>query len=140
MRAYFAMMVVGLWCTACGGGPTSIAGRVVDHTGTPVQKAEIVTEPETDVVVTNTRGFFVLSKRINEVGESEPIPPGKYAIKVRKFGFQDLAIEVSVEGGKQKVDDLVMQPRTPDIGEMAPDVTDERETQPDEGSTPKTGI
>lgn len=126
--------------TACGGGPISIGGRVIDHRGTALPKAEVFTQPETDVAVTNTSGFFVLRQRINEVGETEPIKPGVYRIVVRKFGFEDVAFEVTVEGGKTRVADLVMKPRTPDIGDTAPDVTEERETEPDEGSTPTTGI
>lgn len=132
--------LLGLACVACGGGPISIAGRVVDHRGTPVAKAEVASQPATDIVVTNTRGFFVLRQTITDMGETAPIGPGKYLITVKKFGFQDLTFEVAVEDGPSKVDDLVLQPRTPDIGETAPDVTEERETQPDEGSTPKTGI
>lgn len=133
-------ILFGLLCVACGGGPISVAGRVVDHRGTPIAKAEVATSPETDVTVTNNRGFFILERQFNEVGETQPIPPGTYVINVKKFGFQDLSLEVTVESGPSRVDDLVMQPRTPDIGETAPDVTEERETQPDEGSTPKTGI
>lgn len=125
---------------ACGGGPISIGGRVIDHRGTPVPKAEVATAPETDVVVSNTRGFFVLRQRINDLGETEPIPPGTYRIMVRKFGFEDLDFEVTVDGGQTRVKDLVMKPRTPDIGETAPEALEEKETAPDEASIPKTGI
>lgn len=124
---------------ACGGGAVSIAGKVVDHRGEPVPKAEVVTEPETDIVVTNSRGFFVLRQRLNDFGETESIPEGVYKIMVRKFGFEDLAFEVNVEGGPTRVDDLVMKPRTPDIEETAPDVLDERETAPDDQSVPVQG-
>lgn len=139
VRALLVMIgLLGL--TACGAGPISISGRVVDHQGTPVQKAEVVTEPQTDLVVTNSRGFFVLRQRINELGETEAIPAGVYKIVVRKFGFQDLAFNATVEGGPVKVTDLVLQPRTPDIGETAPDVLTEEERAPDETSVPNTGI
>ena len=40
MLAGVALLAVG-----CGAGPVSIGGRVVDHRGTPIQKAEVVTEP-----------------------------------------------------------------------------------------------
>ncbi|MCA9558151.1 MAG: carboxypeptidase regulatory-like domain-containing protein [Myxococcales bacterium] len=135
MLAGVALLAVG-----CGAGPVSIGGRVVDHRGTPIQKAEVVTEPETDVSLTNSRGFFVLRQRITEIGETAPIPPGEYTIKVRKFGFEELAFRVAVEGGPTRVEDLVMQPRTPDIGEAAPEVTEDPERAPDEASTPKSGI
>lgn len=125
---------------ACGGGPISVGGRVVDHRGTPVPKAEVSTMPETDVVVTNSRGFFVLRQRINDLGETEPIPPDTYRIMVRKFGFEDLDFEVTVEGGTTRVADLILKPRTPDIGETAPEALEEKEIAPDESSIPKTGI
>ncbi len=129
-----------LLTTACGGGPIAIRGRIIDHQGAVVTKAEVITEPETDVVVSNSRGFFILRQRINDLGETESIQPGVYRIKVRKFGYQDLAFEVKAEGGAIKVADLVLQPRTPDIGEAAPDVTEEKELQPDNGSIPNSGI
>lgn len=134
------MLVGALTLVACGGGPISIGGRVVDHRGTPVQKAEVATQPETDVVVTNSRGFFVLRQRINDLGETEPIPAGTYRIMVRKFGFEDLDFEVTVDGGQTRVADLILQPRTPDIGETAPEALEEKEIAPDESSIPKTGI
>ena len=128
-----------LVCVACGGGAVSTAGKVVDHRGEPVSKAEVVTEPETDIVVTNNRGFFVLRQRLNDFGETESIPTGVYKIMVRKFGFEDLAFEVSVEGGPTRVNDLVMKPRTPDIEETAPDVMDEEEKTMDDSNTPVQG-
>lgn len=135
------LMLAGvLTLVACGGGPISIGGRVVDHRGTPVSKAEVATQPETDVVVTNSRGFFVLRQRINDLGETEPIPGGTYRIMVRKFGFEDLDFEVTVEGGQTRVADLILNPRTPDIGETAPEALEEKEIAPDESSIPKTGI
>ena len=140
LRALLPLSVLALTAAACGPGPVTIAGRVVDHRGTPVTRAEVVTTPETDVVVTNSRGFFVLRQRINDLGETEPISAGEYTVKVRKFGFDELGFKVVVEGGPNRIADLALQPRTPDIGETAPEVSEERETAPDEGSTPKAGI
>ena len=129
-----------LLLVACGGGPIAMMGRVVDHRGTPVQKAEVVTEPQTDLVVTNSGGYFVLRQRINERGETEPIPKGVYRIHVRKFGFEDLHFQVKAEGGPVKITDLIMKPRTPDIGEAAPEVLPEEERTKDDSSIPMTGI
>lgn len=134
------LALMALFTIACGSGPLIISGRVVDHRGVPVTKAEVVTEPQTDLVVTNSRGFFVLRQRINDLGETEPIPVGVYRIHVRKFGFQDLSFDVKAEGGPLKVADLILQPRTPDIGEAAPDVMKEQERAPDEVSVPNQGI
>ena len=141
MRGVLSFLVISSLLIGCGGGPISLRGRVVDHRGTAVAKAEVATIPETDIVVTNRSGFFVLQQQLNSVGETEPISPGVYRIQVRKFGFQDLNFEVTVEDGPTKVADLILQPRTPDLGEdLAPSVTEERETQADEGSVPKSGI
>lgn len=135
------LLIAGtLTLVACGGGPISIGGRAVDNRGTPVAKAEVSTQPETDVVVTNSRGFFVLRQRINDLGETEPIPPGVYRIMVRKFDFEDRNFEVNVEGGQTRVEDVILQPRTPDIGETAPEAIEEKPVDSDAASTPKTGI
>ncbi len=141
-RAFRALLVatVCLLSTACGGGPISLGGRVLDDTGAAIKKAEVSTEPETDVVVTNSRGYFILRQRINEVGETEPIKAGVYRLVVRKLGFQDLAIEASVEGGPVRVADLRMKPRTLDIGDTRPEQLEENEVEPDQSSTPKAGI
>lgn len=125
---------------ACSSGPTQIKGRVVDHRGAPIAKAVIQTDPPTDTVFSNNRGFFILKQRLNELGDAEAILPGKYAIKVNKSGFEDLAFEVSVEGGSTKLaEDLVMQPRTLDVGEAAPEETKEREVTSGETGVPIQG-
>jgi len=129
-----------LLLAACGAAPVTMSGRVIDDRGTAVIKAEVFTEPETDVVMTNKRGFFVLRQKIGETGEAQPIKPGIYTIMVRKFGFEDLTFEVKLEGGKTKIPDLALEPRTPDIAETAPDPTAEQELDPDEGSIPVGGI
>jgi len=128
-----------LFLVACGSQPISLTGRVLDQKGSAVSKAEIFTEPETDVVMTNNRGFFTLRQRLNESGETEPIAAGVYKIKVRKFGFEDAAYEVTIEGGPTKVPDITLAPRTPDINETAPDLTQEKEFEADTTSTPVIG-
>ena len=125
---------------ACGAGPISIRGRVVDVQGSPVQKAEIATQPETDVVVSNSRGFFVLRQRITELGETEAIKVGKYRVTVRKFGFEELQFDIRIQGGKNRIRDLVMKERTPDIQDTAPEQQKEKQVQPGESSTPKQGV
>lgn len=135
------LLFLGLFgLTACGSGPTSIMGRVVDHQGTAVSKAEVVSEPQTDLVVTNSKGFFILQQRINELGESTEIPAGVYQIIVRKFGYQELIVNAKADGGPLKLPDLMLQPRTPDIGDSAPQVLEDDERAPDEMSVPNTGI
>ena len=133
------LVVVGL-LAACGAGPVALVGRIVDENGAPIDKAEVFTEPDTDIVLTNRRGFFTLRQRINDQGEIEAIPSGVYLVKVRKFGYEDMTVEANVQGGPNRLDDLVMAPRTPDISETAPDPTAEPERAPDETSNPIQGI
>jgi hypothetical protein len=134
------ILFVTSFATGCGAGPISIRGKVIDVNGGPVQKAEIATQPETDVVVSNSRGFFVLRQRITELGETEQIKPGRYRVTIRKFGFEELQFDVKVQGGKNRIRDLVMRERTPDIQDTAPEEQKERELQPGETSTPKQGV
>lgn len=132
-------LAASLLLLACGSAPVSLSGRILDQKGSAVQKAEVFTEPETDVVMTNNRGFFMLKQRLNESGAAEPIAAGVYKIKVRKFGFEDAAYEVTIEGGPTKVPDITLNPRTPDINETAPDTTQEKEFENDTTSTPVIG-
>jgi hypothetical protein len=133
------LLVSVLLLTGCGAGPTLIQGRVVDQSGLPMGKAEIETSPQTDLAVSNSRGFFVLQKRINDQGEAEPIVAGVYHVQVRKFGFEPVSFEVHAEGGRVKVADVVMQPRTLDVGDAPPSVTVEPKLGADDGSTPVSG-
>jgi hypothetical protein len=125
---------------ACSGGPITIGGRVVDNRGTPISRADVETRPETDSVVTNSRGFFVLKQRLNDMGEAIPIPSGTYRLVVKKYGFEDVEFVVNVDGGKTRLKDLIMNPRTPDIGEAAPDVTEGPAVTGGGTSVPTTGI
>ncbi len=135
-------LLVGLtmMLVACSGGPITIGGRVVDNRGTPISRADVETRPETDSVVTNSRGFFVLKQRLNDMGEAIPIPAGSYRLVVKKYGFEDVELVVNVDGGKTRLKDLIMNPRTPDIGEAAPEVTEGPAVTGGGTSVPKTGI
>jgi|GEM_PF-2046149 len=135
-------LLVGLtmMLVACSGGPITIGGRVVDNRGTPISRADVETRPETDSVVTNSRGFFVLKQRLNDMGEAIPIPAGSYRLVVKKYGFEDVEFVVNVDGGKTRLKDLIMNPRTPDIGEAAPEVTEGPAVTGGGTSVPKTGI
>jgi len=125
-----AMTCGALFLSACGSGPTTIRGRITDATGSPIAKAEVATQPETDVVVSNSRGFFVLRQRITELGESLPIKPGKYRFTIRKFGFEELKFDVNVKAGSNKIKSLQMRERTPDIEDTAPSETQDDQTAP----------
>lgn len=148
MKSALSVKNSGLWLLAglaamlmaCSGGPITINGRVVDNRGTPISRADVETRPETDSVVTNSRGFFVLKQRLNDIGEAVPIPAGTYRLVVKKYGYEDVEFVVNVEGGKTKLKDLIMNPRTPDIGDAAPDVTEGPAVTGGGTSVPTTGI
>ena len=131
--------VAGSVAVGCGGGPISIKGRVVDARGAPISKAEVATTPETDVVVSNSRGFFVLRQRITELGETEPIKAGVYRLLIRKFGFKEMGIQIKVQGGNNRVKDLILEERTAEFDDTAPDPGAEKKVRPDETSAPKQG-
>ena len=136
-----AFGLVACTLVACGASPISIHGRVVDDNGSPIPKAEIATEPATDVVVSNGRGFFLLRQRITELGETARIQAGKYRITIRKFGYEDLSFAIPVREGKNVIkQSIVMKERTADMGEeVRPDRMQESETEPDGASVPKIG-
>jgi uncharacterized membrane protein len=116
-------MALALSMAACGSQPVSLKGRVLDRNGTAVGKAEVFTEPETDMVTTNSRG----------------IEPGRYVIRVRRFGFEDGTFEVLLKKGPTQIPDIVLAPRTPDIDDTAPDPTAEKDFEADTTSTPVQG-
>ncbi len=140
MRAISLFLGCSMLLTACGGSNLVINGRVLDDHGVAVAKAEVVTEPDTDMVMTNQRGYFSLRQRLNELGEAMPLEPGTYIVRVRKFGFQDVNAKVEAKKGEVKVPDLIMKPKTPDIGDATPDATEERNLGADDTSTPIIGI
>lgn len=132
--AAFITLLIG-----CG-GPAVIKGKVVDNQGTIIDRAEVTTEPETDMILTNSRGFFIIRSKINQLNEPEEIAPGKYLVKIQKFGYENFSAEVDIQKGENIVKDLVLLPKTPDIGEASPDEMEERKIKAGDTSIPMTGI
>lgn len=130
--------ITALLLAACS-TPTLIKGRVVDARGAPIAKAVIETTPPTDSVVTNSRGFFVLRQRLSSTGDPEPLPPGAYRVRVTKTGFEDLDRDVVARGGTVELAQLVLQPRTLDVGEAAPEALKDKPTLHDDTSPPMVG-
>lgn len=139
IKPWVLTFIAAILLVGCGGQPVSMVGRIIDETGSPIPKAEVFTEPGTDLVLTNPKGLFVIRHRLNDLGETEPIPPGVYTVRVRKFGFEELGFELKIEGGANKVEDMVMKILTPDIEETAPDPTADQEREADEASVPIIG-
>ena len=114
------MMLILL--SGCG-GRRAIMGRVIDETGTPVQRAEISTEPTTDIVLTNSKGIFSIRQILMDNGEIAPIETGQYTLTVRQLGFEDLILELDYDGGVVKLPELEMVRKTMDFDPTAPDPT-----------------
>ncbi|MBU1897332.1 carboxypeptidase-like regulatory domain-containing protein [Myxococcota bacterium] len=133
------IMVTGLFILACG-GPVEIKGKVVDNQGTVIDRAEVTTEPETDMILTNSRGFFIIRSKINQLNEPEEITPGKYLIKVQKFGYENFSAEVEIQKGENVVKNLILLPKTPDIGEASPEEMEEKQIKAGDTSVPIPGI
>lgn len=124
---------------ACGGGPIAIKGRVLDDKGTAIKGAEINTEPATDTVQTTGQGYFVLSRRLSDEGDPLPLEPGTYTIQVRMLGFADAEVQVKVESGDVVLPSITLLTKELDVGDTAPDASDEKENTMDDSSTPTNG-
>ena len=133
------LLLVAMLCAACGAGPVSLGGRVVDESGSALHKVEVSTEPETDVVVTNSKGFFLLRQRIDDSGNTQPLKPGDYTVVARKMGYEDFTLKVSVADGPTRVNDLRLKARTLETGDTAPEALEEHKVSGGEGSTPIIG-
>ena len=125
--------------SGCGGGPIVIKGRVVDVQGSPIYKAAIHTRPDTDDILSNSRGFFRLDRSITEDGRTAPIKAGVYKLAVRKAGFKDRELTIKVKGGNYRVKDLVLEERKAEFEDTAPDPGVEKKIHPDDTSAPKQG-
>ncbi|MFN3199139.1 MAG: carboxypeptidase-like regulatory domain-containing protein [Bradymonadia bacterium] len=125
--------------TGCGGGQQVIMGRVVNPQGAPVTRAEVSTEPPTDIVLTNTKGIFSIRQIIMDDGGVEPLETGRYVVTVRQLGFDDLEVEVDYDGGTVKLPELELIPKGMDISPTAPDPTQEFRVDPDNPAPPVQG-
>ena len=137
-------LLLGVTClasvaTGCGGGPIVIKGRVVDARGTPIYKAAIHTRPDTDDILSNSRGFFRLDRSITEDGRTAPIKAGVYKLAIRKAGFKDRELTIKVKGGNYRVKDLVLEERKAEFEDTAPEPGVEKKISPDDTSAPKQG-
>ena len=135
--------LLGLTClavlaTGCGGGPIVIKGRVVDERGTPVSQAAIYTRPDTDDILSDSRGFFRLYRSIT-AGGIAPIKAGVYKLSIRRAGFKDREITIKVEGGNYRVKDLVLVEKKAEFEDTAPEPGVEKKISPDDSSAPKQG-
>lgn len=123
-----------LW--ACGGN--AFVGRVVDEGGAPVARAEVSTEPATDIVLTKENGVFTLRQVVDPTGEVRPIEDGSYTVVVRKLGFLPLQFTVEADGGTHQLGERTLSTKQLEITPTAPQPTEPTHdhTRPD---PPKDG-
>ena len=136
----FACLASLAFLTACGSSQLVMSGRVLDQSGLALSKVEVATDPATDIVVSNQNGFYSIRQRIDDFGEIHPITPGTYLVRLSKFGFKDVKLEVTIEKGELKLPDVILEVKELDIGDASPDATEERKLGADEGSIPASGI
>lgn len=126
-----------LW--GCGGGGNAIVGRVVDLNGKGVPKAEVSTEPPTDLVLTNPRGKFSIRQVLFDDGTVAPIDEGKYVLTIRQLGYEDVVMELDYDGGTMEIPEMEMVPKGMEIDPTAPMPTQEYEHDPTNPQTPVQG-
>lgn len=124
--------------SACGGGASVLHGRVLSEDGAPLAGAQIETEPETDLAVSNKSGHFTIRHVAAADGSSKPIPAGTYKIKVKLFGYADASIDATV-GEEAPKAEVILSKRRPDTEVDAPTTTAESFKDPGQVSTPVGG-
>jgi hypothetical protein len=128
--------LTAMFMLACGGGPITIHGRLVDNTSAPLHRVEVASEPDTQLALTNERGQFALTQRVND---GSPIPPGTYTLTFVKDGFKDLVREIVATGGRVDLAEVMMTPLTAEVGPASPEPTKQVKPTSDTTSTPVKG-
>lgn len=137
------MRLVGLLAVlmfGCGAGPTAIVGTITDETMAPVYRAEVITEPHTELVLTNRKGMFSITQVFDEQDLGQSLPSGHYKIIVRRTGFTDLEFEVDVDG-PTRLEPRMMTPKILDVGPaLGPGITPNDPKDLRKGDTPIDGV
>ncbi len=116
MRALSCLLLL-----ACSGPPPALIARVLDPDGQPIQRAEVSTEPHTEVVLSNSSGIFAIHNVLDQQGHGEPIPSGEYLIRIAHIEYQPQEIKVQLQEGQQHLPDVILQPKQgPVIKDGAP--------------------
>ena len=120
-----------------------IEGRVVKENGEGFPLVKVMTEPPTNFVITNQKGFFKICYKIQESETGETltvtIPPGTYTIKVEKEGFHARPVTITYKGEKVRVPDILMVEKTKPLPEVVESQEDEekKRTSGAAGKAPK---
>ena len=100
LKSYLILALISVSGVACTAKKIIISGQVVSASGLPVTRAEVVTQPPTDIVSTDQNGYFIIDRKImRATGEKQNIPPAVYQIRVSREGFLPLEFSVKAEKG-----------------------------------------
>lgn len=133
-RFWFATLLVlsacflGLGCTP---KTIVISGQIIQSSGLPIDRAQVVSVPTTDIVTTDTKGYFYIKRRvIPGTSELANIGPGRYMIRVTREGYQPLEFSVMAQKGNVWANRHVMQSEQALIEKVAPEKSEVEEIAP----------
>lgn len=115
------IMMISLLSFTCKEAPTEapivpakITGRITDaKTKAPIEGVEIVTNPATVSIVTNSTGDFSI----------DGLNPGQYTVIAKKVGYNDKSVSVIATNGKITTADMLMSELSPEL-EVSTDLLD----------------
>ncbi|GAB1349915.1 hypothetical protein MASR1M107_21290 [Ignavibacteriales bacterium] len=87
--------------------PAKITGRITDaKTNAPIEGVQIVTNPATVSIVTNSTGDFTI----------EGLNPGQYTVIAKKAGYNEKSVSVIASNGKITTADMLLSELSPELG------------------------
>lgn len=108
-----------------------ISGQIIQSSGLPIDRAQVVSIPSTDIVTTDTKGYFYIKRRvIPGTSELANITPGRYMIRVTREGYQPLEFSVMAQKGNVWANRHVMQSEQALIEKVAPEKSEIEEIAP----------
>ncbi len=119
---------------ACG--TARITGRIVDESKRPIKAASVETDPPTDYIVTNHMGFFSIERFLDETNMAQPLREGGYKVTIRKLGYRNKVIPVTVEGRSEAaLGDVVLKRKRIEMDQLE-DVEGTKASGPGAGDLP----
>ena len=109
---------------ACTPAKIIISGQIKTNTGLPISKAKVQTSPRTDLVTTDTDGYFYLTRVLGGANPTS-IRPGVYLVSIKKDGFKDIKFRVRAEKGNVWTKSRIMEAEEAPVPVVAPVTTDE---------------
>ena len=92
--------IIGLSFIGCTPTIYVLHGRVVNGTGQEIADADVETEPFTNVTITNQRGYFTITQKVDnsvKLNKTE-----SYTLLIRKNGFEDFKTSVQPQDSNDR--------------------------------------